>query len=77
VQGEIDSWTEYRRLILQALERLDGEIGRVNSKIDAMREDDIAALKVKIAMLEVKAGMWGALMGLVTGALAVLVAYLK
>ena len=74
---EPESWSEYRRLILQALERLDGEIRGLNGKIDAFRADDIATIKVEVAMLKVKAGMWGAIMGLITGVLAGLVAYLK
>jgi hypothetical protein len=74
---EAESWAEYRRLILQALERLDGEISKLNGKMDSFRNEDIAALKVKIAMLEVKAGIWGAVSGLLAGGLAALVAYLK
>lgn len=74
---ETESWVEYRRLILQALERLDGEIRGLNAKMDAFRADDIATIKVEVAMLKVKAGMWGAVMGLVTGVAAALTVYLK
>jgi hypothetical protein len=74
---ENEGFQEYRRLILQALERLDGEIRNINVKIDTFRAEDIATLKVEVAMLKVKAGMWGALCGLVTGVLAALVSYLK
>lgn len=74
---EAESWVEYRRLILQALERMDSEIGKVNGKIDQFRAEDIASLKVEVAMLKVRAGMWGAVSGLITGVLAALVAYMK
>jgi hypothetical protein len=71
------SWGEYRRLILAELERLNRLISDTLGKIEAIRNDDIAQMRVDIAMLKVKAGVWGALGGLVTGATAVLLIFLR
>ena len=54
---------EYRRLILENLEQLRREISRVGLKVDALRETDLASMKVDIALLKFKASMWGALGG--------------
>lgn len=51
---------EYKLLILDALERLEVAIKELDAKLDTAC-DDITALKVK-------AGFWGALGGLVAGA---------
>jgi hypothetical protein len=64
VANEIDNtWQEYSKLILAELERMSMEIARLNAKLDAFRSDDIANVKVELAMLKVKAGMWGAVAG--------------
>lgn len=60
------TWFEYRRLILSELKRISDDISEVNAKIDRLRSDEIGKLKVDVAMLQVKAGMWGALGGLGT-----------
>lgn len=64
-------------MIVNALERLEGDISDLHKKIDAFRSEDIANLKVEVAMLKVKAGIWGAVMGLITTAIAAIVAYYK
>jgi hypothetical protein len=68
----LEGWGEYKRLILQELERLAKRIEDLDSKIDRFRGDDIASLKVEVAMLKVKAGMWGALAGAVPAAIAII-----
>jgi len=57
----LEGWGEYRRLILQELERLARQVQELNIKIDNFRASDIADIKVEIAMLKVKAGVWGAI----------------
>jgi hypothetical protein len=69
----LEGWTEYRKLILAELERLSASIHDTNRKIDEFRSDDIAQIKVEIAMLKVKAGAWGALAGLLPTLAALLI----
>ena len=52
-----DSWSEYRRLVLSELERL-------NEGIEVLKKE-IAAARRDIAILQVKAGVWGFMAGLV------------
>ena len=71
------SWSEYRRLILAELERLNTLISDTGRKIEETRSTDIAQLRIEIAMLKVKSGMWGALGGLVTGLTALIMIVLR
>lgn len=57
-------WFQYRRLILSELTRIGNAVAEVDAKIERLRSDEISKLKVDVAMLQVKAGMWGALSGL-------------
>ena len=52
-------------LVLEKLERLPA------------LEQEIGAMRVEIALLKQKAGLWGAVAGLIPGALAALVWYLS
>jgi hypothetical protein len=70
-------WNEYKLLVLDQLEGLKGQVRSLEGKMDAFRADDIANVKVEIALLKQKAGLWGAIAGLVPGALAALVWYLS
>lgn len=67
-----DSWTEYRKLVVQELERLDHSISQLSTKIDEFMRGDISKIKIDIAMLQVKAGVWGVLGGVLTVLAAVL-----
>jgi hypothetical protein len=74
-----DPFDEYRELILLTLDDLKKGIASLNVKVDDGRRDvndrfdelrrsDIEAMKIDIAMLKVKAGAWGAIGGLLAGA---------
>lgn len=75
------SWFEYRRLVLGALDRIDGQISAVNNKLDAqdgIRGKEIADLRVEVGMLKVKAAMWGVASGAgVSGIVNVLMSALR
>jgi hypothetical protein len=58
---ELEGWTEYRRLVLGQLEKLESSISRLDGKLESFRNSEIAELKVEVAMLKVKAGFWGAI----------------
>lgn len=74
---EAASWGEYRRLILSELERIGRDIETINKKLDGLRQDDLAQVRVDIAMLQVKSGVWGALSGLVVALGAALLGMIK
>jgi hypothetical protein len=85
---EEQPWFEYRRLVLNELERLTDSQNVMSGKLDTLRiefqtriglirEEDIGKMRIEIAMLKVKAGTWGAIAGLIPGALAALWMLLK
>ena len=52
-----NNWAEYQHLVLAELERLDESINKLNDKMSTMSEE--------IQVLKFKAGLWGALAGMV------------
>lgn len=71
-----DGWREYRRLIIAELERINSSIIEINKKMEAFRTDEISQIKVAIAMLQVKSGVWGAAAGLLVAVGAALLKYI-
>lgn len=66
-----DGWLEYRQLILAELTRLNGGIQGLTDKFDTartLRDAEIVAMRVDIAMLKVRAGIVGAIGGSLGGA---------
>lgn len=57
------SWTQWEKHVLTELKRLNNTIERVESKND----DDHKELFASIYTLKVKAGVWGALAGMIPG----------
>lgn len=62
-------WEGYRRLILSELERINGNIGNINEKIERFRQEDISNLKTDIALLKFQAATYGAVAGVVFSAI--------
>lgn len=56
------SWVEYQRLVLSELERHTKDLDALRKELQIIREE--------IVMLKVKAGVWGAVAGLVPVAIA-------
>jgi len=54
---ENGEWVEYRRLVMNSLERLDEKVVQLNATQDLIRLD--------IVRLKTKASMWGGLAGAV------------
>lgn len=67
-----ENWGEYRRLILSELERIGRDLEVLNDKLDKFRQDEISKIKIDVAMLKVKAGVWGMLGGLMVAVSAAL-----
>lgn len=61
-------FSEYRRLILDRLDRLEDEVQGVSRTV-ARIENDLTALKIR-------AGLWGAIAGALPGLIAAVVYYL-
>lgn len=74
------SWAEYRKLVINELERIDKGLGTLNTKLDgalnsrddkldaalALRDQAIRKLEITVAMLKIQCGMWGGAAGLAT-----------
>lgn len=65
-----NGWNNYQRLVLTKLDDHSGHLDALTKEIGEMRSKDITDLKVEIAMLKIKAGVWGAAAGLVPGVIA-------
>ena len=63
-----NSWHEWSNHVLIELKRLDSSLQDVHSELHE--------ISVEIAMLKVKAGLWGALAGLIPALIAVAMGFL-
>lgn len=61
-------WSVYERLVLAELERHGRLLGTLEGKLHEVEQ----ALRIEIATLKVKAGVWGALSGMIPVILAFL-----
>lgn len=66
----VPGWNEYKLLVLDQLERVSRQVGELERKVDAFRADDIASVKVDIALLKQKAAGYGAIAGLIPSLIA-------
>lgn len=70
------NWSEYRRLVLDTLERIDKELALMNNKIDQQdntKSDQISDMKIEIGMLKVKAAMGGVVGGAIASGVVSLI----
>jgi hypothetical protein len=81
---EFSSWLESRRLIISQLTAMDASIRELGVRIDKYNETareraaefskeaqvGISDLKLRVAMLELRAKLWGAALGMISGAIA-------
>jgi hypothetical protein len=70
-------WAEYRRLILQELQRLHEGIGEVKGQISALTKADIAEIRAEIAVLKFKSGLWGFVAGALPSSVTALYVLLR
>lgn len=61
-----DSWSEYRRLVLSEIERIDRRLSDMEGKIDKR----LTRISEDLVALKVKAGIWGFCCGLIPAALS-------
>lgn len=75
-----NGWTQYQKLVLAELERNAEGIKELNEKKDErLKEMNIqfGEIKIQIAMLKVKAGIWGLMAGMVPVVIALAIESLK
>lgn len=79
-EEEANSWSDYRRYLLAELERLNAAQALLSAKIDNRASDierkiesvviqDLTQVKIRVAMLEVRASIFGSIGGAVGGAI--------
>lgn len=68
VQNNPNGWNEWSKYVLKELERLNGVYTILDGKLDEIMKD--------VSTLKVKAGMWGAIAGMIPVAVALAIIYL-
>jgi len=63
------SWTEYRRLVISELERINVSLDKLNAELSSMKTD--------IALLQLKASVWGAVSGAVVAVGIILMRFIS
>ena len=72
---ETNNWGRERALVLEEIKRLRENHEKVENKIEVLLDrlhKDTTSIRVEVAKLQVKAGIWGALAGVITALVAVL-----
>lgn len=78
VQARILTMQEDVDRRIEALDnRIDGRIDGVQSRINDLQTAEIGELRTEVALLKLKAGVWGALCGMVPAGLVVLYTVLQ
>lgn len=67
-----NGWSRFERVIVYRLDKLDQDLVGVRTEISKLRDDEISKLKIELAMLKVKSGVWGAAAGFLPAALVVI-----
>jgi hypothetical protein len=84
---EYSSWLESRRLIIAQLAATDTSIRELSTKIDRFNEtarekaiavakeatEGIQDLNLRVAMLELRAKLWGGVIGMISGGVATVI----
>jgi hypothetical protein len=63
--------------LFREISRVREEVEGVSDKFDKLKDGDITTMKVEIAMLKVKAGVWGLLGGMISVGIAILAQLLR
>jgi hypothetical protein len=66
------TFREYKRLIINELERIARDIRDLNERVEQFRREDVAQMRTDIAILKFQAALWGSVAGLVTTGLITL-----
>lgn len=72
-----NGWNGYQKLVLNKLDDHSSALNDLKEEVSELRTKDITDLKIDIAMLKIKAGVWGAAAGMIPAVVAVSIAMLK
>lgn len=72
-----NGWNSYQKLVLSQLAEHSESLGSLNRELKELRTMDIPTLQVEIAMLKIKAGLWGAAAGAIPSVAALVYIYLQ
>lgn len=72
-----DSWASWSRFVLAEMKRLNQHLDQIEEQIASLRNNQLAQLKLEIAMLKVKSGVWGIMGGAVPIGIYIFVEMLK
>lgn len=67
--NESNGWNEYQKLVLNKLDSHDQLLSEINK--------EITSVKIQIAQLNIKAGVWGAFGASIPAAIAIIISLLK
>ena len=62
---EDNGWQQYKIHIISELEDLKKLMDTMDQRISDIRHIDVPSLRVEIAMLKIKSGLWGAAAGMI------------
>jgi len=65
--NEASSWSAYERLVMDKLQTLEDELSEVR--------EGVVLLRIDVAQLKIKAGLWGGAFGLIPALVTALVAF--
>ena len=66
-----NGWPRYETLVLDKLNALGNDVKALERQIADLQSQEIGQLKVEVAMLKVKSGLWGAAAGFLPASLLV------
>lgn len=70
-----NGWSAYERLVLTQIAELKEEVAELKREDLVAIDEKIVLLRIDVAQLKIRAGMWGALAGAVPGLVMALVAF--
>lgn len=66
-----NGWGRYEERVLSELIDLKNDVKALSREINNLKQDEISKIKVEVAMLKVKSGLWGAAAGFIPAAVIV------
>ena len=60
-----NGWQEYKIHVMSELDDLKKLLSNMDERISDIRQIDVPSLRVEIAMLKIKSGIWGAIAGII------------
>lgn len=72
---EKNGWSEYQKLVLAELERLDKGLEVLDQKVDDLRAEDgpLATINAEIKLLKYKSTLWGGVAGGIPAVILVII----